>query len=372
MAPTRHRPVNEVLAKPGLPKIIHYTSIPASAGRDLGFGEDELGEFDDDGDLLAIEQSVRDLGVQPVRLGWGGTLVRQLVDSPPPLLWNLNSGVLGGARTAQVAALCEMLAIPLVGSGAWTASMVQDKSATIAYLAGLDLGIGVPRGMLIVDEDDLHRLSSPPFEGPYVLKPNNDESSRGLEFVGAANGWGDLIGRATTKLGAWGPLRLEQFVAGVDVSANAAVDADGHLVPLEPVVVEHGATLYGGTEKARMSHAARPLRRTHPELARQVKSTVATLCRVLRFSHYARFDFRCDLEAGAVVFLEANYCPSFEPEDDFAVSARAAGVSYAQLLERVLRTAEADRAASEWFRGLPSHVRRTWIPADLAAHVRTK
>lgn len=356
-----------------LPRVIHYTSIPSSAGRALGFGEHELGEFDDDRDLLDIEQVVRDLGVEPIRLGWGGDLVRQLVEAPPPLVWNLNSGVLGGVRTAQVAALCEMLAIPLVGSGSWTASLIQDKTATLSYLDGLDLGICTPRGLLVAHSDDLRLLAERPFDGPYVLKPNNDESSRGLALLDAELGWPDVVERVVASLHDWGPVRLEQFVAGVDVSANAAVDDTGRLVPLEPIVVDHGAAVYGGPQKARMSHSSRPLRSRHQVLAAHVEATVAKLCRALRFRHYARFDFRCDLDAGIAVFLEANYCPSFEPRDDFAVSAHAAGVNYSELVRRVLCAADTDRASSAWFRSLPNPIRKTWDdPAALAAHIRTK
>ena len=157
---------------------------------------------------------------------------------------------------------------------------------------------------------------------------------------------------------------------GVDVSANAVVDMHGALIPLEPLVIEHGAKVYSGVDKARMSYEMTPMKARHPALAIKIRGLVSNLCRALRFRHYARFDFRCDLETGAIIFLEANYCPSFAPDDDFAVSASASGLSHHELLKRVLCSADADRSASIWFEELPGSVKKIWNPDSLASLVR--
>jgi D-alanine-D-alanine ligase len=57
--------------------------------------------------------------------------------------------------------------------------------------------------------------------------------------------------------------------------------------------------------------------------------------RALGLSGYARMDFRVRPD-GQVYVLEANANPNLEAAEDFAESARAAGVSYDELLERIM------------------------------------
>jgi D-alanine-D-alanine ligase len=67
--------------------------------------------------------------------------------------------------------------------------------------------------------------------------------------------------------------------------------------------------------------------------------------RSLGLSGYARMDFRVRPD-GSLFVLEANANPNLAAEEDFAESARAAGFSYEELLERILALGLAYRA--EW------------------------
>jgi D-alanine-D-alanine ligase len=57
--------------------------------------------------------------------------------------------------------------------------------------------------------------------------------------------------------------------------------------------------------------------------------------RALGLSGYARMDFRVNPQ-GQVYVLEANANPNLEAAEDFAESARAAGIAYGELLERLM------------------------------------
>src|ERR1700730_12059078 len=61
----------------------------------------------------------------------------------------------------------------------------------------------------------------------------------------------------------------------------------------------------------------------------------ACVYRALGMSGYARMDFRVTPQ-GQVYVLEANANPNLETAEDFAESARAAGTSYPELLERLM------------------------------------
>jgi len=66
--------------------------------------------------------------------------------------------------------------------------------------------------------------------------------------------------------------------------------------------------------------------------------------RALHLSGYARIDFRMRAD-GALQVLEANPNPNLERDEDFADAAKAAGLGYARLLERIMRLGRNYRAA---------------------------
>src|SRR5579883_2673114 len=67
--------------------------------------------------------------------------------------------------------------------------------------------------------------------------------------------------------------------------------------------------------------------------------------RALGMSGYARMDFRVTA-SGDIYVLEANANPNLEAAEDFAESARASGIGYAELLERLMTLGLTYRA--EW------------------------
>src|SRR5262249_33637448 len=89
--------------------------------------------------------------------------------------------------------------------------------------------------------------------------------------------------------------------------------------------------------------------RAAEDLSPAVLSTLDKLSRriyrTLGLSGYARMDFRVKPD-GQVYVLEANANPNLEAAEDFAESARAAGVSYEELLEKIMGLGSSYRA--EW------------------------
>ena len=72
------------------------------------------------------------------------------------------------------------------------------------------------------------------------------------------------------------------------------------------------------------------------DLKRQFTRTCKRIYRVLGLSGYARLDFRLASD-GTAYFLEANPNPEIAANEEFAAASKAAGMSYDQMLERILR-----------------------------------
>ena len=67
----------------------------------------------------------------------------------------------------------------------------------------------------------------------------------------------------------------------------------------------------------------------------KIGRTGKRIFRLLRLSGYARLDFRLRAD-GQLFLLEANANPDLSGDEDFSLSAKAAGLEYEQLLQRIL------------------------------------
>ena len=74
-----------------------------------------------------------------------------------------------------------------------------------------------------------------------------------------------------------------------------------------------------------------------PALAKDIVQTCKRIYRLLTIDGYARVDLRVTA-ANEIYFIEANPNPILAADEDFAQSALKAGVTYPQLIERIIRT----------------------------------
>jgi D-alanine-D-alanine ligase len=70
-------------------------------------------------------------------------------------------------------------------------------------------------------------------------------------------------------------------------------------------------------------------------LAERIQHLAKRTYRALELSGYARIDFRMDAE-GRPYVIEANPNPQLSRDEDFAQSARKAGLDYGELIQRIV------------------------------------
>lgn len=344
-----------------LPEFIHYTTITDIDGMSLGFAPEELGEFDFEVDLIEFDNVLRSLGVEPYRLKFGHDLVKDLIEKIPTLLWNMNSGVLGPTREAQVPALCEMLGIPIVGSNSWTAFITQDKTLTSDWLLRNHVPIEITDSVTISSEGEISKLETLNYPGAYIVKPNNEGSSRGLDSGAVQYTCEGLRCQTLRVTSEWGAVRVEKYVKGFDISANLACLSDGTLFPLEPVMIETVEGIYTGAMKNSLPEAPHtkrwPLKDYDVSMSKDVQDLALRIGSCLRFRHYARLDLRLEQKTGKLYFLEANLCPSFSLLDDYLLAASLSGLTFQELVSNILAAAYADAKTLAHFRETPAKIR---------------
>jgi len=77
------------------------------------------------------------------------------------------------------------------------------------------------------------------------------------------------------------------------------------------------------------------------ELRARIERAALLTFRALKLRDYARLDFRISSETGELYLLEANPNPYLEKQSELAMAAAHRGISYTQLIARILESAVA-------------------------------
>ena len=235
-------------------------------------------------------------------------------------------GPFGEDGTVQ--GLLELAGVPYVGAGVAASALCMDKDLFKAVLR--DRGIRVARNVTLREGDEpAHN-----FDYPVFVKPARLGSSVGISKVRSADELGpavELARRHDEKV------LIEEGVDGVEVECGVLGNRD----PIASVVgeiVAHGdwydyAAKYdeGGMELVLPARVSPESDARVRELA--VESFVATECEGM-----ARIDFFVRPD-GEVVVNEINTIPGFTSTSVYAKLFEAAGIPYAELLDRLVELA---------------------------------
>jgi D-alanine-D-alanine ligase len=273
----------------------------------------------------------------------GDPTVKELVvldgaDSPPDLasvdvVFPLLHGPYGEDGTIQ--GLLELAGVPYVGSGVFASAAAMDKHhmKQLLAVAGLDVPpyFVVRRGEPV--PVDVTQLGLPVF-----VKPARGGSSIGITRVDAP----DAIPAAVEEAHRHDPKALvEQAVTGREVECGVLVDADG--VPRASVPAEirvTGPQPFYDFEAKYLGDATEfdiPPHLDDDTVARIQQASVLAF-RALDCEGLARVDFFVRPD-GSVIVNEINTMPGFTPSSMFPRMWAASGVSYPELVDRLVADA---------------------------------
>jgi D-alanine-D-alanine ligase len=223
-----------------------------------------------------------------------------------------------------LAALLDLAGVPYVGSGVRAGALAMDKWAT-KLVAGA-LGVATAPGVLLTAATAPGHL----FSGPVVVKPVAAGSSHGVSLVGTSD---ELAPALRAALALDDRVLVEHVVAGreVDVAVLGRPDGSRVVSPALEVVVDglfdHDAK-YGGGADFRVPAALTDADRT------VLEDAAVRVYDALGCAGVARVDFF--LTADGPVLNEVNTMPGFTEHSQVPRMFAAAGVDYAQLLDRLV------------------------------------
>ncbi len=274
--------------------------------------------------------------------------------SRPDFVFNVAEGIHGSARESHIPAMLEMLRIPYTGSDPLSLAISLDKARTKEVLASH--GIPVPRTLLLSSMAELDRVRREklPFGFPVIVKPVAEGSSKGIVNDAVVRNPGDLEEQVRRVVTLYRQAAIvEPYLEGREFTV--AMMGNGTGVECLPIVEILFDTLPKGVNRI-YSYEAKWIWDTardpleifrcpadvSPELSREIERICVGAFTALRLRDWARIDVRCD-HAGQPHVLEVNPLPGIlpKPEDNscFPKAARAAGMTYDEMILRVLDTA---------------------------------
>jgi D-alanine-D-alanine ligase len=281
-----------------------------------------------------VEDALERIGHRALPIDAGGDLVKRLTDERPDVAFVAMHGL--GGEDGTVQELLEILGIPFTGPGVAACARCMDK-----VLAKHELrGAGVPTpDWFAFNETAFRELGAADALGeleerlgfPLVVKPSRGGSALGVKFAAS---WFEVPEALVSAFSYDGRVLLERFVEGRELAVS--------ILGEEPLPVVEAIPGNGD----RYDFEARyEIGRTEficpaalsDDDASAVTSAARSAYAALGCSGFARVDLI--LSADGPQVLEVNAIPGLTDTSLLPQAAEAAGMTFEQLVERILELA---------------------------------
>ncbi len=233
----------------------------------------------------------------------------------------------GEGEDGTVQALLDLTGKPYTGSGVLASALAMDKAMSKKVFA--HEGIPTPEWQLVTVTGPLPDLDVARLGGyPLVVKPNAEGSTMGLTVVTEAEQLPEAI-REAARFG--NDVLLERFIPGRELTVAVLGD---EVLPIVEIRPRHGHYDYEAKYTAGGSDYFCPADLPAP-VASRVSELGARASRALGCRGASRVDFRLSPE-GEAYCLEVNTIPGMTPTSLVPMAAKARGMSYDQLVQRML------------------------------------
>ena len=222
----------------------------------------------------------------------------------------------------------ELMGIPYTGSGVMASALAMDKWRT--KLIWQAAGIPTPRYLILTAHTNFEQAAAE-LGLPLMVKPANEGSSIGMSKVTRAE---DLKGAYELAAKHDHLVFAEQFITGDEYTAAILGDTALPLIRLEtPRVFYDYEAKYLADSTRYLCPCGLP-----PERERGIQALALRAFEILGCQGWGRADVIVD-ETGTPYFLELNTSPGMTDHSLVPMAARQAGLSFEQLVLRILELA---------------------------------
>ncbi|CAN5711259.1 D-alanine--D-alanine ligase [soil metagenome] len=278
-----------------------------------------------------VADALESLGHRVTRIDMGRDVAAKLTEAAPDIVFNALHGTPG--EDGSVQGMLDLMGLKYTHSGLVTSVIAIDKQLT--KQAMVPHGIPMPGGRIVKSES---LFEGDPLPRPYVLKPVNEGSSVGVAIVTEEGNYGNPIARGVS--GPWGEfeeLLAEPYIRGRELTTAVLGGAAMGVTELRP---KSGWYDYDAKYTDGMTEHICPAD-VPDEIAEACKRIALDAHRLLGCKGASRSDFRWDDSQGieGLFLLEVNTQPGMTPLSLVPEQARHIGMSYAELVQKIVEEA---------------------------------
>jgi D-alanine-D-alanine ligase len=300
---------------------------------------DANAEFDHPSTIDVIASAIESQGYKLKRIGNVSCLIENLDNLDVDIVFNISEGICGRNRESQVPILLEMRGIPFVGSDALTLSLTLDKIMAkkifIAEKINTPNFFEVRNATVLTDTDHL--------KFPLIVKPRFEGSSKGLSDTSRVDNIEELRKQVEYITGTYKqPALIEEFIRGEEFTVAMVGNDPAEVMPIVQIKIDGQLKLddkfytFAHIASDRLEYICPA--RINNDLKKKISDLAIKTYNAVECLDFGRIDFRVDSEGNPFV-LEINPLPSLSTEDVFMLVAKEIGISYEEMIGRILNSA---------------------------------
>ncbi|MBI3495538.1 D-alanine--D-alanine ligase [Candidatus Berkelbacteria bacterium] len=294
-------------------------------------GERQVSLASGRGVVKALEASKK-FDVLPIEVSKDGTWQKKLSGCVDVAFIAMHGK--GGEDGTMQGAL-ELLNIPYTGSGVLASALGMDKVRSLALFR--DAGLNVPEYKVVRSIKKLTpKLTEKLQFHPIVTKPNYHGSSLGVSICRTAQELkkGIALAQKYDK-----DVIVQQFIDGVELTCAVLGNEKPKALPVVEIIANKGSFYdYASKYEQEGSDHIIPAR-IRKAVEKQVKAWAVKAHQVIGCRGFSRTDFIWDQKAKKLYVLEINTIPGLTPTSLFPDAAKAAGINFGSLMDRLIQLA---------------------------------
>jgi len=300
---------------------------------------DANAEFDHPSTIDVIVSAIESCGFKTKKIGNVSNLLEKIDNLGVDIVFNISEGIFGRNRESQVPVILEMVGIPFVGADALTLALTLDK--VMAKKIFIAEGIPTPSFFEIKTLDNLANTDHLKF--PLIVKPRFEGSSKGLNDNSRVENMEELKKQTEYIINTYKqPALIEEFISGQEFTVAIIGNDPPQVLPVVQIKIDGRLKLndkfytFARITSDRLEYICPA--RVGQDLKKKISELALRTYNAVECRDFGRVDFRVDNE-GRPYVLEINPLPSLSTEDVFMVVAKEIGISYPEMIGKILNSA---------------------------------
>ncbi len=309
---------------------------------------DGQAEFDAPETINAIKDAIESHGHDVIMIEANENAFQKLRESGADMVFNFAEGVRGESRESQIPIFCELLGIPYTGSGPLTLALALDKAKTKEVLSYY----GIPTAKFKVFNKANEPLNSS-LNFPLIVKPNREGSSKGITNDCLVRNDEQLRKKLKEVIRMYKqPVIAEEFLEGREFTVSLIGNGSPEVLPIVEVCFDclpEGVNRFDSQEvkwEYDSPGSGYEMVKCPAEIPKELEKEIKKVCleayKALGCRDFCRIDLRLDSK-GVPNIIELNPIAGLIPDPKensrFPKSCYAAGMTYGQIIGRILEEA---------------------------------